>query len=194
MAKKEKVPVKTGSGDAVREAEYEYEFPESIEEAIQMLQGESADPNAGRILALQFVNRSWQIAGQAAARKILGDTDMTLDEAKEKINEFMPTWRPGIAVPRVAAAKVADPAKYVLDNWDTLPLERQQEMIRGIASKFGGPLANLLMEQLAQQTGGVSESSEAEEIPEYGSPEDEGEESSEESGDESGGGSRRRRR
>lgn len=167
MSKIETIEAQTKTQDNVTlKIEFNREFPESLDEAVEMFSKDSdsngeLDLEKGKKVVFNLFESAFKIALQAPARKQLvehwkslpesvRETNTELVEAggletytgtlpqenQEKLLQFLTTWIPGQRQPRVKVVRSSDPAKDLFDMWDTLPEAERMRIMQLMSQKF----------------------------------------------------------
>jgi hypothetical protein len=148
-----KISTTSQADNTVLRTSFIYNIPESITEALTAF---------GEEQTYELFKSALVIALQAPARKQLQDiweeipydTRITLAVAPEKegassvadlangyqasLQTEMDNWLPGQKSTRARAVKPEDAVSVLIGKWDTLPAERQAELMTMMAEKFPG--------------------------------------------------------
>lgn len=104
------------------EIKFYYNLPETVEEAIQMFEGNVVN---------EFFNRALIINAQANARKL-----MALKYTTESIQAAMDQWKPGVKLSTSGSVRAVDPVKLIAENFADWTPERQAEVFALIQERF----------------------------------------------------------
>lgn len=141
---REEITVKT---EGKPEVKFEYNLPDSTEEAVTMYEEKFAHA---------MLIRAITIAAQANARKMLSQ-----GYTAERIQNEMELWKPGVSVSTRSAVKTVDPVKVITENFDDWTPERQEEIFALIQARFASrgqalPVPEATEEEIAAVTEGVN--------------------------------------
>ena len=121
------VKVKSGKKDTpeFREATFEYNLGENLEEALELY---------GLDTVFGMYRSGMTIAVQAPARNLLQD-----GKTQEEVVEFMSSWKPGTKVPRAAKAPV-DPVAALMADVESgkISPDKIQELMADLTKRLSG--------------------------------------------------------
>lgn len=128
-----------GSTDNLKDV-FKYEMPvkNDLDEMVRMF---------GSDQVFDAAYRSIKIQAQAQGRKFMVD-----GVRGEELQERMSTWKPGVTFVRARVAKIQDPVKALMDDWDKLTPERRMEIMAQIQARHEATLAAASQAPIANGT------------------------------------------
>lgn len=117
--KRESISVQTKGHEEIK---FDYNLPETAQEAIDMFEANNVN---------EFFKRALIINAQAVARKM-----MTQGYTTERIQIEMDQWKPGVKMVSGGSARTVDPVKMIAENFGDWTPERQAEIFALIQERF----------------------------------------------------------
>lgn len=117
--KREEISVQTKGHDEIK---FQYNLPETAEEAIAMFEANNVN---------EFFKRALIINAQANARKM-----MAQGYTGERIQLEMDQWKPGVKMSTSGSVRTVDPVKMIAENFGDWTPERQAEIFALIQERY----------------------------------------------------------